>query len=209
MVQDVNIGFQGVRVAGKKQFDEDVVLLRVRELFRHRGYGATSIDDLVRETGLSRSSLYGAYGGKAELFELVLERYQDFMVDLLDPRAGGTATERVRAVALGLLDAMEAAGHPGGCLVTNTFAESADIPEPIQASARNALVRQEEQMLGCLTGAADADRIGDAVELRRLARYFVGVRQSVCILWRAGTSRADVEQFIETSLSVLRPPRAA
>ncbi|HEY3605798.1 MAG TPA: TetR/AcrR family transcriptional regulator [Sporichthyaceae bacterium] len=196
-------------MAGKKQFDEDAVLLQVRELFRHRGYGATSIDDLVRATGLSRSSLYGAYGGKAELFELVLERYQDFMVDLLAPRAGGSATERVRAVALGLLDAMEAAGHPGGCLVTNTFAESADIPEPIQASARNALVRQEEQMLGCLTGAADADRIGDAVELRRLARYFVGVRQSVCILWRAGTSRADVEQFIETSLSVLRPPRAA
>src|SRR3954447_8825929 len=117
---------RGTGVVGKRQFDEDAVLLRVRELFRHRGYGATSIDDLVRETGLSRSSLYGAYGGKAELFELVLERYQDFMVDLLAPRAGGTATERVRAVALGLLDAMEAAGHPGGCLVTNTFAESAD-----------------------------------------------------------------------------------
>lgn len=194
-------------MAGKRQFDEDVVLLRVRELFRHRGYGATSIDDLVRETGLSRSSLYGAYGGKAELFELVLERYQDFMVDLLAPDAGGTARERVRGVAFGLLDAMEAAGHPGGCLVTNTFAESADIPEPIQASARNALVRQEAQMLSCLTGAEDVARFGDAAELRKLAQYFVGVRQSVCVLWRAGSSRAQVEQFIEVSLHVL--PAAA
>jgi TetR/AcrR family transcriptional repressor of nem operon len=192
-------------VAGKKQFDSEAVLLRVRELFRHRGYGATSIDDLVRETGLSRSSLYGAYGGKAELFELVLERYQDFMVDLLTPVAGGTAVERVRRLAFGLLDAMEAAGHPGGCLVTNCFAESADTPESIQASARNALVRQEAQMLSCLTGAEDVARLGDAAELTKLAQYFVGVRQSVCVLWRAGSSRKQVEQFIEVSLSVLRP----
>jgi TetR/AcrR family transcriptional repressor of nem operon len=192
-------------VAGKRQFDEEDVLVRARELFRHRGYGATSIDDLVRETGLSRGSLYGAYGGKAELYELVLERYKDWMTDMLEPRAAGTAVERVRGLALRLLDAMEAAGQPGGCLVTNTVAESVDLPEAIAASVQEALIRQENQMFACIRGAEDADRLGDEAELRKLARYFVGVRQSVCVLWRAGSGRAYVEQFIDTSLNVLRP----
>jgi len=192
-------------VAGKKQFDEEAVLVRARELFRHRGYGATSIDDLVRETGLSRSSLYGAYGGKAELYELVLERYKDWMTDMLEPRADGTAAERVRVLSLRLLDAMEAAGTPGGCLVTNTVAESVDLPEAIAASIQEALARQENQMLACIQGSDDVDRLGDEAELRKLAQYFVGVRQSVCILWRAGTGRNYVEQFIDVSLNVLRP----
>jgi len=192
-------------VAGKRQFDEEDVLVRARELFRHRGYGATSIDDLVKETGLSRGSLYGAYGGKAELYELVLERYKDWMTDLLEPRSNGTAVERVRGLALRLLDAMEAAGSPGGCLVTNTVAESVDLPEAIAASIQEALTRQENQMFDCIRGSDDADQLGDEAELRRLAQYFVGVRQSVCILWRAGSGRPYVEQFIETSLNVLRP----
>lgn len=42
-------------------------------LFARLGYEATSVDDLVRELGVHRGSLYGAFGSKRGLFGAVLD----------------------------------------------------------------------------------------------------------------------------------------
>lgn len=38
--------------------------------------------DLVQATGLSRASLYGAFGDKDQLFERVVGRYREHMADI-------------------------------------------------------------------------------------------------------------------------------
>ena len=58
-----------------RQFDEAETLEKVMESFWQHGYDGTNFETLVRDTGLSRSSLYGAFGGKDELFEQSLRRY--------------------------------------------------------------------------------------------------------------------------------------
>ncbi|MFM1779653.1 MAG: hypothetical protein RIS51_798 [Actinomycetota bacterium] len=59
-------------MARPRAFDEAVVLSRARELFASQGYNGTSIDDLVKATGLLRGSLYKAFGSKRNLFEVLL-----------------------------------------------------------------------------------------------------------------------------------------
>ena len=59
-------------MARPKAFDEAVVLSQARGLFASQGYNGTSIDDLVRETGLLRGSLYKAFGSKRNLFAILL-----------------------------------------------------------------------------------------------------------------------------------------
>ena len=59
-------------MARPRAFDESRVLAQARELFASQGYNATSIDDLVRETGLLRGSIYKAFGSKRNLFEKLL-----------------------------------------------------------------------------------------------------------------------------------------
>lgn len=56
-------------MARPRAFDESEVLLRSKELFAAQGYNGTSIDDLVKATGLLRGSLYKAFGSKRNLFE--------------------------------------------------------------------------------------------------------------------------------------------
>ena len=58
-----------------RQFDEDDVLRRIGETFREHGYDGASFDQLVADSGLSRSSLYNAFGGKEALFEKALDLY--------------------------------------------------------------------------------------------------------------------------------------
>ena len=73
-------------MARTREFDEEGVLRAAREVFWVHGYGATSMAQLEAATGLSRSSLYGAFGNKRELFERALRSYvRDVMTPLLAP----------------------------------------------------------------------------------------------------------------------------
>jgi TetR/AcrR family transcriptional repressor of nem operon len=82
-------------MARTKAFDEELVIEQALDLFRRRGYDATSIRDLVAHLGISSSSLYATYGDKDALFMLVLirhsqmeqEMFRQQLTDWTDPRA--------------------------------------------------------------------------------------------------------------------------
>ena len=59
-------------MARPRNFDETLVLAKAKRLFASQGYNGTSIDDLVRVTGMLRGSLYQAFGSKRNMFERVL-----------------------------------------------------------------------------------------------------------------------------------------
>ena len=61
----------------KRSFDDDEVLARAREVFLEHGYEGTSIDALVKATGLLRGSLYGAFGSKRGMFVAALRDATD------------------------------------------------------------------------------------------------------------------------------------
>lgn len=55
-----------------RTFSELDVVARASAVFARRGFAATSVDDLVRATGVGRASLYGAFGSKDGLFQRCL-----------------------------------------------------------------------------------------------------------------------------------------
>ena len=61
----------------KRSFDDDEVLARAREAFLEHGYEGTSIDALVKATGLLRGSLYAAFGSKRGMFVAALRDATD------------------------------------------------------------------------------------------------------------------------------------
>jgi len=75
-----------------RSFDEHAVLAAATTAFTDLGYEATSVDDLLRATGLHRGSLYQAFGSKRGLFLAALRAH---LPDPADPsgsaRPGATA----------------------------------------------------------------------------------------------------------------------
>ena len=59
-------------MARPRIFDETLVLVKAKRLFASQGYNGTSIDDLVKVTGMLRGSLYQAFGSKRNMFERIL-----------------------------------------------------------------------------------------------------------------------------------------
>lgn len=74
-----------------RSFEPAQVAARAAVTFTELGYAGTSVDDLVRATGLHRGSLYQAFGSKRGLFCAALDER---------PPAGSTPTLDLLLVAL-------------------------------------------------------------------------------------------------------------
>src|SRR5216110_2711717 len=58
-----------------RSFDLDKALDRALQVFWHKGYEGASLSDLTQAMGISRPSLYAAFGDKESLFRKVIDRY--------------------------------------------------------------------------------------------------------------------------------------
>jgi AcrR family transcriptional regulator len=66
-----------------REFNVGAALASAQDLFWSCGFSGSSLSDLERVTGVSRPSLYGAFGSKEELFAAALNHYIDtFIADL-------------------------------------------------------------------------------------------------------------------------------
>lgn len=104
-----------------RKFDEENVLDALTSLFWEKGYEATSMADILEVTGLTKSSLYNAFGSKKELFRTILDRYIDTRMTGFAEMA--SAQEMRGSEALhSFLDAVFEFGR-SGCLAVNTTTE--------------------------------------------------------------------------------------
>ena len=101
---------------------------RALQHFWTYGFHASSMDDLVKATGVSRHGIYGSFGGKKALFLSCFERYRQSVVtpafeavEAPDATLRSVADYFERQISLG-----ESVGLPGpGCFVANSATEVA------------------------------------------------------------------------------------
>ncbi|WP_022909517.1 TetR/AcrR family transcriptional regulator [Aestuariimicrobium kwangyangense] len=111
---------------GRRQtFDTAEAIRAARGVFWQHGYEGASLPDLERATGLSRSSIYHAFGSKRGLFDAAVESYLDEVVrPRLQPLTGAAvAPEALDEYLVGLRAALLRAGTlpaTSGCLLVNT-----------------------------------------------------------------------------------------
>jgi AcrR family transcriptional regulator len=76
----------------------DELLALVTAEFIARGYDATSMEDLARATGLTKSSIYHHVSGKEELLRLAVQRAVDALFAVLDEPHPGPPVRRLEHV---------------------------------------------------------------------------------------------------------------
>jgi TetR/AcrR family transcriptional repressor of nem operon len=115
-----------------RQFDTDAVLDAAVAAFWSGGAGALSVDDLLRQTGLARSSLYNSFGSKSALLEQALQRYVDGQIAGLQQVFEG---RDLHTALLRLFEPIARDNEGGkGCLLINTVHaqhHSPDLPHGV------------------------------------------------------------------------------
>jgi AcrR family transcriptional regulator len=82
---------------GRPGYDLETLLQVAAELFEERGYDGTSMEDLARKLGITKSAIYHHVTGKEELLRLAVDRALDGLFAAVDELGSvdGPAVERL------------------------------------------------------------------------------------------------------------------
>jgi TetR/AcrR family transcriptional repressor of nem operon len=187
-----------------KHFDEAETLAAVEQLFWRRGSAATGIQDVVAATGLSRSSLYNAFGGKDDLYAAAARRYLEHRSrPMFDRLAGdGRGLAAVRAFFDQLLRLRCSGEYAGwGCMMANANAENP--PDGVRAvlSEHHAVLR--DSLAAALEVAQGNRELRSGVEVAGAAEMLTLLAYAINLRSRAGATRAQLRSAVTAALAAL------
>jgi AcrR family transcriptional regulator len=185
-----------------REFDTDQALEKALHVFWRLGYEGTSLTDLTEAMGISRPSLYAAFGNKEDLFRQALDRYAETGPGALqrealhEPTARAVVERLLRSVAEGLTDPR----NPPGCLAVQGALTCGEAAESIKTelcarrSAGEAALRDRFER-----AKAEGDLAPDS-NPTALARYIATVTQGMSVQAAGGASRAELLEVAQVSL---------
>jgi AcrR family transcriptional regulator len=191
-----------------REFDVDQALDAAINVFWSQGYEGTTLDDLTRAMGISRPSLYAAFGDKEATFKRAVERYSQ--VDqhyvetaLAQPTALAVATEYLR----GHVRASTNPDRPPGCLTVQggVSGSQADqrVVQFLDAHRAAVEVRLAARFKQAIT---DGDLPPDE-DPADLARYLLTVTSGQAVQAGAGATRDQLSRVADRALAAFRPRR--
>jgi AcrR family transcriptional regulator len=182
-------------------FDVDQALERALEVFWRQGYEGATLTALTEAMGITRTSMYAAYGNKEELFRKALERYT------LGPASYGAralAEPTARAVAEhvlhGAVQATTRPDRPAGCLCVQGALATGEGGR----AAHDALVAWrrdgEEALRARFARAHDEGDLPADSDPSLLARYVSTVAYGIAVQAATGVPREDLRRIIDLAL---------
>ena len=170
-----------------RTFDTEVAMRAIVETFRERGYAATSLDDLSQATGLSRPSLYAAYGDKLSMYLSAIDAFSTAAAEqAIDALVGGTTVETsLRDFYGAMLDVYYGAETAAsGCLVYGT-APSTTYEEQVRQRLADSIDELDRAMLRRLRDLG----VEGSAEIRAAAEAAANTLIGLSVRVRSGASK--------------------
>ncbi|MFP5218416.1 MAG: TetR/AcrR family transcriptional regulator [Actinomycetes bacterium] len=157
--------------------------------FNARGYDATSMEDIARATGMTKSSVYHHVAGKEALLRLAVSRALDALFAVLDEPAGttGDAVDRLEHVVRRSVHVL-ADELPYVTLLLRVRGNT--------ATEREALERRREfdrRLASLVQDAIDAGQVRADLDPRLATRLLFGTVNSVAEWYRPGAGHGPDE----------------
>jgi AcrR family transcriptional regulator len=193
-----------VAVRGRpREFDVDEALAAALQVFWLRGYEGASLTELTEAMGITRPSLYAAFGNKEALFCKALGLYEREKLAYV-----GTALEAATARGVaerllrGALQMQSGVSDPKGCLGVNCSVACGAEAESIKAHVLERRASSDALLIKRFEQAREEGDLPQAIDPRALASYLWAVIQGMAVQSGSGAPYSDLEQLVETCLLV-------
>lgn len=190
-----------------REFCTDQALAAALGVFWSKGYEGASMADLTEAMGITKPSLYAAFGNKEALFHKALDLYEAEKLEytrqaLTQPTARAVAEHILR----GALDAQTSNCGPKGCLGVISAVACGAEAESIKADV---IARRESSQAALVARFEQARKNGelpDHIDAQGLTSYLYTLLQGMAVQAGSGATRADLERVVDTSLLVWPTP---
>ncbi|WOE32319.1 MULTISPECIES: TetR/AcrR family transcriptional regulator [unclassified Acinetobacter] len=190
-----------------KEFDPEKVADSAMEVFWRKGFFATSIQDLVDETGLSRSSLYSTFKNKEELYQHALYRYQlktQANIDLLS--STGSVKKIINQFFSQIIEDEITDIENRGCLIANASLELAGQDAKVAKTVTYNFERLKKALEKLIIRGQQSGEIKKDHSAHALALFFVNTIQGIRVLSQGCDTQNRQEylsSIVETALNIL------
>ncbi|SCA56438.1 Transcriptional regulator, TetR family [Candidatus Terasakiella magnetica] len=192
-------------MARPRSFDKNTVLDQVMILFWEKGYGATSMIDIQKATGLKPGSLYDSFGDKHALFQDALSHYRQTIVrkrldKLMMP---GPAKGRLEEFFNDLIEFSLGEGKKLGCLMSNSAIELAPHDAVIKAQVQDNLVEIAETFCGVIEEGIANGEFKTTEPAENIARFLTSTVQGLRVMAKSSTTKETLTTTARLALKIL------
>ncbi|MFW0784756.1 helix-turn-helix domain-containing protein [Gordonia sp. CPCC 206044] len=186
-------------------YQQAEVIAAARNLFWKKGFDAVSVAEVERATGLSRSSVYHAFGSMRGLFDAAVQEYLDTIVrprlrPLRTHEVADDALERhVRDLAA-WIEHLDDATDPTGCLLVGTAATSLGD----DAAIREVVAAYHAELSTAVTAGVRA-RFPDADEVAVASRARIVTGSLIAAMTLARVNRTEALRLLDATAATVGP----
>lgn len=192
-------------MARPREFNEVEALESAMETFQAKGYEASSLMDLLKAMGLSKSSLYNSFGTKHQLFLSSIDHYAMKSAGALENKLRNAPSARagIRQVFIDKVEQITNGENLRGCLLQNSALEVLPQDQVAARHIANGINRNTQAFASLIKQGQAKGEIPSGKSAEALGEYLTMNYMGLRTLGRLNQDRAQLEQFVDTVLSIL------
>ena len=182
-------------------FDADAALERAMVVFWEQGYEGASLTELTGAMGITKTSMYAAFGNKEDLFRKALERYEEGPAAYV-ARAlrQPTAREVATAFLAGSVGATTRPGCPSGCLGVQGSLAAGEAGRTARDTLADWRDKGRMHLSDRFRRAVDEGDLPPDADPGLLARYLMTVANGIAVQAAGGAGSDELQQVAEIAL---------
>ena len=179
----------------------DQILDAATRLIHLRGYHCTSLDDVLRESGVGKGNFYYYFKSKEELGYAIIDRLvRGFVERTLEPAFADVAADpigQVHAFLDRVLDNQRQRNCVGGCPMGNLASELSDVHEGFRQRLAGIFLRWRADLTEALDRGRAMGRLRPDGEPASIAQFVVAALEGAILLTKVTKDISVMEQCVD------------
>jgi AcrR family transcriptional regulator len=186
-----------------REFCVEEALAAALRVFWSKGYEGASLSELTEAMGITRPSLYAAFGNKEALFRKALDLYErEKLAYVGEALAAPTSKAVAERLLYGALEMQTSECEPKGCLRVISSVACGSEAESIRVEVIARRASSQQALRDRMKRAKAEGDLPAHVDPEGLANYLGAILQGMAVQAGGGASRDQLRTLVETSLAM-------
>jgi TetR/AcrR family transcriptional repressor of nem operon len=186
----------------------DQILDAAARLIHLQGYHCTSLEDVLRESGVGKGNFYYYFKSKEELGYAIIDRVmRGFIEHTLDPLFADTSGDpiaQIHAFLDRVVDNQRQRNCIGGCPIGNLASELSDVHEGFRRRLAGIFTQWRSKLSETLSRGQEGGRLRQECEPAAVAQFLVAALEGAILLAKVTKDIGIMERCVRELKQHLR-----
>jgi TetR/AcrR family transcriptional repressor of nem operon len=179
----------------------DQILNAASRLIHVQGYQSTSLDDVLRESGVGKGNFYYYFKSKEELGYAIIDRIRRAFIERgLEPAFADIDADpigQLHAFFDRVLDSQRQRNCVGGCAMGNLACELSDVHEGFRQQLAGIFDVYRDHLAETIRRGQQSGRLRPDADATRVAQFLVGGLEGAILLGKVTRDITVIERCVE------------